>query len=523
MWARGSTIAFLATFLAMNATTSHSVAKDLVYATSAPVTAADPHYQNATQNASALRSTYEALVQITPSGKIEPELAESWRIVDDQTWEFKLRPVKFSDGSALTVPDVIYSIERPATIVNSPASFRVYTGQIASMEAVGTDVLRVKTKRPYPLLLLDLSNILIIKRLEQPVDVQAFNAGRHNIGTGPYRFVSYTSGEKLVLRRNDAYWGSTPLWDNVTIRFIPNDAARTTGLLSGSLDAIENVPIANLDTVRGNPNLVFESGKSTRVVFLFLDGGRNDPPGISAKDGSKLPKNPLADVRVRQAINLAIDRDAIRDRIMGGLAYPTNNIVFDNGEGFLPKLETIKADPPRAKALLAEAGYPDGFRLTLASPNDRLINDAKVIQAIAQMLTRVGIEAQVDVMPFTVVNTRGGKGEFAAVMMGWGTTLEASIPIRTLVACPNAEKGWGPVNWSNYCNPKLDAILGDAMSTVDTAGRIKLLDQAVQIVHDEVAIVPLYFQGVTWAARKGIAIAPRADERTMPAMFTPKD
>jgi peptide/nickel transport system substrate-binding protein len=208
---------------------------------------------------------------------------------------------------------------------------------------------------------------------------------------------------------------------------------------------------------------------------------------------------------------------------MQGLAYPTNNIVFDNGEGFLPDLEKVKADPAKAKQLLAEAGYPDGFKLTLASPNDRMINDEKVIQAIAQMLTRIGIDAQVDAMPFTVVNTRGGKGEFAAVMMSWGTTLEASVPIRTLVACTNAEKGWGPVNWSNYCNPKLDEILAQAMSTVDTPARVKLLDEAVQIVHDDQAIVPLYFQGATWAARKGISITPRADERTMPVMFTPQD
>lgn len=502
---------------------STALAKDLAYATSAPVTAADPHYQNASPNNSALRNIFQALVQITPEGKIEPELAESWKIVDDTTWEFKLRPVKFTDGSPLTVEDVIYSIERPATIANSPSSFKVYTGQIAGMEAAAPDVLRIKTKNPYPLLLLDLNNIMIIKKSDQPLSTQDFNSGRHDVGTGPYEFVSFTPDDRLVLKKNDAYWGDAPKWDNVTIRFIPNDGARTTALLSGALDAIENVPTANLDSIKNNKDLVFASGKSTRVVFLFLDGGRENPPGISAKDGSKLDKNPLSDVRVRQAINLAIDRDAIRDRIMQGLAYPTNNIVFDGGEGFLPDLENIKADPAKAKELLAEAGYPDGFTLTLASPNDRMINDEKVIQAIAQMLTRIGIDAKVDAMPFTVVNTRGAKGEFAAVMMSWGTTLEASIPIRTLVACTNAEKGWGPVNWSNYCNPKLDEVLGKAMSTVDTPERIKLLDEAVTIVHDDQAIVPLYFQGATWAARKGIGITPRADERTMPVMFTPQD
>lgn len=502
-------------------TISGASANDLKYATSAPVTAADPHYQNATPNNSALRNIFEALVQINDQGKIEPQLAESWKIVDDVTWEFKLRPAKFHDGSPLTADDVIYSLERPATITNSPSSFTIYTGQIASMEAVGQDVLRIKTKKPYPLLLLDLNNLMIVKKSDKPLTTQDFNSGTHVNGTGPYKFVRFTPDDSLVLKKNDDYWGPAPDWDNVTIRFIPDDGARTTALLSGAVDAIENVPTANIDSVKSNPDLVFASGKSMRVVFLFLDGGRKDTPGVSAADGSKLDANPLSDVRVRKAIDLAINRKAIAERIMQGLAYPTNNIVFDNGEGFLPELEKAPYDPDQAKALLKEAGYPDGFRLTLAATNNRMINDEKVAQAIAQMLSRVGIATQVDAMPFSVVNTRGGKGEFSAVMMGWGTTSEASIPIRTLVACTDPEKGWGPVNWSNYCNPKLDELLGQAMSTVDEAARVKLLDQAVTIVHDEEAIVPLYFQGSIWAARKGITITPRVDERTMPAMFKP--
>jgi peptide/nickel transport system substrate-binding protein len=497
-------------------------AADLTYAISAPATSTDPHYQNASQNNAALRNLYQTLVQIDASGQMIPDLAESWRAVDDRTWEFKIHPAKFHDGSDLTVEDIIYSLDRPATITNSPSSFTIYTKAIVDKQIVDKNTIRLITATPYPLLPLDLTNIFVVKKSAvEKLTTADLNAGRGVVGSGPFSFVSFTPDDKLVLRRSEHYSGPKPDWDNVTVRFVPNDGARTTALLSGSVDAIENVPTPDIEKIKANPDLVFASKKSQRVVFLFLDSGRDKPPGITGVDGKPLAANPLKDARVRQAINLAIDRQAIRDRVMQQLAYPTNNIVFDGGEGFLPKYENVPVDATKAKRLLAEAGYPDGFQLTIAAPNNRLINDEKVVQVIAQMLTRIGIKTQVDAMPFAVINTRGGKGEFAASMMAWGTTTEGSIPIRALLACANAEKGWGPVNWGNYCNPKLDELLAQAVSTVDTPRRKALLEQAVEIVLDDMALVPLYFQGSTWAARKGIKIIPRSDERTMPSSFQP--
>jgi peptide/nickel transport system substrate-binding protein len=497
-------------------------AADITYAISAPATSTDPHYQNATPNNSALRNVFQTLTQIDADGKIVPDLAESWRLIDDKTWEFKLRPAKFHDGSDLTAEDVIYSLDRPATIKNSPSSFTIYTKPIIDKQIVDRNTIRLVTAGPYPLLPIDLINVFIVKKsATENLTTQDFNAGKGMVGTGPFNFVSFTPDEKLVLKRNENYWGQKPAWDNVTIRFIPNDGARTTALLSGSVDAIENVPTPDIEKLKNEPNVVFASRKSQRVVFLFLDSGRDNPPGVMGTDGKPLAANPLKDVRVRQAINMAIDREAIRNRVMQQLAYPTNNIVFDGGEGFMQKYETVPLDAAKAKQLLADAGYPNGFQLTIAAPNNRLINDEKVVQAIAQMLTRIGIKTQVDAMPFSVINTRGGKGEFAASLMAWGNTVEGSNPIRALIACKNPEKGWGPVNWSNYCNPKLDEVLGKAITTVDTPQRKALLEEAVGIAVDELAIVPLYFQGSTWAARKGIKIIPRSDERTMPNSFEP--
>ena len=207
---------------------------------------------------------------------------------------------------------------------------------------------------------------------------------------------------------------------------------------------------------------------------------------------------------------------------MTGLAYPTNNIVTDAMMGFEPGLEAAPYNPTEARKLLAEAGYPNGFSLTLAAPNNRLVNDSKVSQAVAQMLTRIGIKTQVDSMPFSVINTRGSAGEFSLSMMAWGVqTAEASSPIRAMIACPDKDKGWGVVNWGHYCNPAVDAVLTQAVSTMDDTARAALLHQAVTKIIDDVAIVPLYFQATTWAAVQGIQIVPRTDEVTSAESFKP--
>ena len=500
---------------------SGASAQDLTYAISAPITSTDPHFQNATPNNAALGNIFEPLTVLTGDGQIEPGLAQSWTNVDDLTWEFELRDATFHDGNKLTAEDVIYSLERPANIT-SPAPFTTYTKAITGMEAVDDDTVRLTTADPYPLLPLDLSRVLIVeKALAEANDTQAMNLGNGVIGTGPYKFVSFTPDEQLSMTRNDSYWGEAPKWQNVQIRVIADDAARTTALLSGGIDAIENVPTPDIERMRDADGINFESGKSQRFVFLFLDSGRDQPPGVVGNDGAPLPQNPFKDTRVRQAVNLAIAREAIAERVMMGLAYPTNNIVFDGGEGFIPALENPPYDPEKAKALLAEAGYPDGFEITIASPNNRMINDEKVVQAVAQMLTRIGIRTKVDAMPFSVIASRGQKGEFGVSMMSWGSTTEASTPIRQMIACKDADKGWGAVNWGNYCNAEVDALLGEALATVDTAKRTEILDQTVDVAMHDVAIVPLYFQGSTWAAREGIGITPRSDERTAPDMFTP--
>ncbi len=514
--------AALAVFGALATFPAAGSAADLKIGLMAPATTLDPHFTNAGQNLAVAEHFFDTLVRTDTDGKFVPGLAESWRLVDDTTWEFKLRNARFSDGTPLTVEDVIWSIERPATILSSTASLTIYTKAIVGKEVVDARTLRLKTKGPYPLLLPDLANIAIVSRkATEGLLTEDFRTGKGVVGTGPYRLVSYDPENRVAMTANEHFWGGKPQWDNVELRFLPNDGARLSALLSGNVDAIETVPSADIAALRGNKAFTIGEKTSYRFVFLFLDSGREKSPGVTASDGGPLKANPLADVRVRQAINLAIDRGAIADRLMEQLALPTGNMVLKTMSGYLDSIKPAY-DPKRARELLAEAGYPNGFRLNFFATNNRLMNDAKVSQAIAQMLTRVGIRTSLDSVPFSVITTRYAKGDVSAAMMSWPVpTGEASFPFRALIACPDKERGWGLVNWGHYCNPKLDATMANALALMDDGARTRVLEDAVRMIHADMPIVPLYFQVSTWAARTGIGIAARSDERTSARMFVP--
>jgi peptide/nickel transport system substrate-binding protein len=328
--------------------------------------------------------------------------------------------------------------------------------------------------------------------------------------------VSFARDEKVQVTRSATYDGKRAPWDNATLRFIPNNAARLASLLSGDVDGIEGVPTPDLDTVKANPKLVFGQKISGRLIYLFVDSGRDDTPFVTAKDGKKLAKNPLSDVRVRRALSMAINREAISSRVMAGLGYPAT--LFGND----PTLKIPPNDLDAARKLLAEAGYPDGFALTVHAPNNRFVNDDKIAQAVAQMFSRIGITAAVDTMPMASYAARGAKSDFSIGLIGYGAqTGESSSTLRAIIACAKPETGGGLFNWSHFCDPAVDALVGKALTTVDDPARLDLLRRAAHLAVDEGAIIPLHFQATTWAARKGITIVPRTDERTFAGTFLP--
>ena len=500
-------------------------AANLTVGLSTDVTSIDPHYHVLTPNSNIAEHIFDALVLKDDKQRMKPGLAVSWKPVDDTTWEFKLRRgVKFHDGSDFSAEDVVFSVERPAGIKNSPGSFTIYTKGVARAEIVDSHTVRFKTGTPYPLLPNDLSNIAIVsKKAAANATGDDFNSGKATIGTGPFRFVRWSKGERIELVRNDHYWGGGSPWEKVTFRLIPTDPARVAALLSRDVQAIENVPTADLAKLKNNGAIALYRSISHRLIYLHLDSNRDKSPFVTDKSGKALEKNPLKDVRVRRAISKAINRAAIAERVMEGAAAPAGQLMPEGFFGHTSRLLVEPIDAEGAKRLLAEAGYPDGFALTLHGPNDRYVNDDQICQAIAQMLSRIGIQTRLETMPSSVYFSRGTRLEFSLMLVGWAAdTAEPSSPLKSLLATYDRDKGMGTTNRGRYSNPKMDAMLVQALATVDDAKREKLLQEATEVAIGDLGIIPLHHQVNVWGAKKGITYAPRTDERTYAHEFKPQ-
>jgi peptide/nickel transport system substrate-binding protein len=514
-----------ASALALGAT-APAQAQSITIAVEAPITSVDPHYHNLSPNNGLADVLFGALVDYDERVRPRPGLAESWRAVDETTWEFRLRPgVRFHNGNPFTAEDVAFTLARVPQVPNSPSSFATFTRPITGVEIVDPLTIRFRTATPYPLIVTDLASVRILNRAtHEGATTEDFNAGRVAIGAGPYRLVSFRQGDRVELERFDGYWGPAPAYQRATLRMITNNAARTAALLAGDVDAIAAVPTSDLARLRADQRFVISEADSVRLIYLALDHSRDaNSPGIQDAEGRPIAdRNPLRDVRVRRALSMAIDRAAISARVMEGTSIPAGQFLGEGTYAYVPDLRPTPFDLDGARRLLAEAGYPNGFRITLAGPNDRYVNDSRIIQAIGQMWTRAGIRTSVEALPWTAYVPRSDRQEFSAFLYGWGSASgEPSSPLRALVATFNRERGMGPSNRGRYSNPEVDRLLAEALRTVDDAARERILQQAIRVVFDDVGIIPIHIQKNLWAMRRGIAHAARADELTRPQDFRP--
>ncbi len=508
--------------LAVLALCASAHAADLRIGLSADVTTIDPHFLASQPNLTVGYHVFDALTHVDERTRLIPGLAQSWRAVDATTWEFKLRKgVKFHDGSDLTAEDVIFSLERPLNIKGSPGGFAAYVRMISEKQIVDPLTIRLKTATPYGALPQELNSIMIVsKKIAQNATPEDFESGRATIGTGPYKFVRFARGERVELARNDQYWGGRTAWEKVTLRILPTDPVRTAALLSGEIDVIEHVPSADLEKLNKNNKLRIDQSTSWRTIFLHLDQYRAQSPLITINNKPS-DKNPFMDVRVRRAISKAINRQAIVDRVMEKLAIPAGNIVSPSVFGHNPDLKPDAYDPEGAKKLLAEAGYPNGFGVTLSGPNNRYINDEQVLQAVAQMLTRIGIQTKVEALPLNAYLGKVRKGDTSFSLLGWGS-FAGDLALRSTLATPSPEKGWGAWNWAKYSNAKLDQLLGQSLASVDIKQRESLAREAAAVALTDVAVIPLHHQIVSWAMKSNISYVPRTDEFTFAHLFKPR-
>ncbi len=488
-------------------------------AVGAPVTSLDPHFHQLTPNNSVADMIFDTLTKFDGRARLQPALATEFRAIDENTWEFKLRPnVRFHNGNPFTAEDVAFTFARIPNVPNSPASYTTFVRPMKEVIVVDPLTVRIRTDGPYPLMPIDIASLRILnKATHENATTEDFNSGKVAIGTGPFKVIRHQQGDRIEFERNDNYWGEKPAWAKVNYRMITNDGARTAALHAGDVQFIDTLPTTDLARARTNRDMHLSEIAGTRLIYLALDQHRRTEatPFVTDHNGKPITPNPLCDARVRKALSLAIDRPAITARVMEGASTPAGQFLPMGCFGSIPDREVPRLNIEEAKRLLAEAGFPNGFKVTLHSPSDRYVNDSKIAQAIGQMWTRIGVHSQIDAQPWTSYVGRVTRGELSIMLYGWTSTgAEASNPLRNLVSTISRETGYGASNRGRYSNPALDALVAQAMRTLDDKQREATLQEATRVAMDDVALIPLHFQTNIWAMRRGLKHEPRVDELT---------
>lgn len=490
-----------------------------------PLSSVDPQLNNHAGDRSLAIHFWDLLI-VNKQNKLVPALATSWKLLDDKTWEFKLRnDVKWQDGKPFVADDVIFSYNRAKGVPGSVATYAGFLRTIDTMTAKDPHTLIITTKVPSPDLPLNLASVHIVsKHVGEKSSTPDYNEGRAMVGSGPYKFVSYKPGDAVVMTRNDEYWGGKQPWERVNYRFINNPAARTAALLSGDVDVIDKVSASDLKKLQQSPNISVYPYNGLRVMLLQPSFKEGPNPFITDNDDKPLDKNPLLDARVRQALSLGINRKGITDRVMQNTATVANQWMPSDGVGYNKDIKDIPFDVERAKKLLAEAGYPNGFKLTLHAPNDRYPLGPETAQAVAQFWTRIGVKTKVEVVPWAVYSGKAAKNEYAVTMLAWGNgTGEALYAMVHVLSGVDPKKGLGASNWGHYNNPAMNQATEQATAEFDDAKRVVIMQNAAKILSDDAGVIPLYHYMNIWAAKKGLKVTPLTSDRTAAVMVTKDD
>ncbi len=462
----------------------------------------DPHQQNETTTNMLCAHIFDSLVHYTEELEVIPGLAKNWVRYNDTEWVFQLEEgVEFHNGNAFTAEDVAYSIDRVrGTIIANIVS------NIDTVDVIDDYTVKIVTTKPYAVLLRDLEKVKIVdKDYVEEVGDETLNV--KPVGTGPYKLVEWIKADHITLEANQDYWGEVPEIENVEFRPITNNATRTAALLSGDVDFINAVPVRDAERIANNDDLDLIKKPSLRLIYLHLDGWRDKSPTID------LPENPLQDLRVRQAIYYGINVEAIVEFTMNGHAYPAEQYVQSTHLGYVEGVERYPYDPEKARELLAEAGYPNGFTVTLDSPNDRYVNDAQVAQAIASQLSKIGINIELNLMPKSLFFDYVRPGDKSSIVMsGWSATSGgAGRMYEVFLVTRDEYEGLGGSNRGHYNNPEFDQAVINASSTASIEERDEYLQKATQIALDDLALIPLYYQEDLLAKKDFVSYTPRVD------------
>lgn len=502
-------------------------AQTLRWAAQNDVLTLDPHSQNHATTSAILMHAYEALVRYDQQYEVEPSLATKWTFISPTQMRFELRRgVSFQDGTPFTADDVLFSFDR---IRQPQGTMQIYVTGIREVKKIDSHTVDLLLEGPNPILLRNLTDFRIMSRAwaekNNTVRVQDYKAKEENfasrnvMGTGGFRITGWQPEQRVNMLRFDGWWDKAP--GNVkelVYTPIASESTRVAALLSGDVDLLTDIPTQDIARLRRDSKLKVLDGPEVRTIFLAPDVGSNELKYSSVKG-----KNPFKDKRVRQALSLAIDRQAIRQRTMSGLAIPAGILVAPGVNGHSPDIDVpVKVDVARAKQLMVEAGYPDGFEVRLSCPNNRYVNDEQICLAVSAMWARIGVKAPLVAENMATFSQKFQNFDTSVYLLGWGVaTYDAQYTIQSIVRT-RTSGAEGNFNFSKVSDPVIDR-LSDAMKTeTDVAKRNAMLREALVRVRDEVYVIPLHHQMRPWVMRSNISTMHRSDDRPQARWTTVK-
>jgi peptide/nickel transport system substrate-binding protein len=514
--------ALAAALMASTALTAGAVsAETLRWARAAEALTLDPHSQNEGPTTTLMHQVYEPLIVRNMEGEMEPALATSWAPSeeDGNVWIFELREgVTFHGGEEFDSADVVFSLNRA---MSETSNFKELLSSVSEVRATGPYTVEIVTDGPNPLLPNNLTNIMMMDEgwatANDAVAVQDYAAGedtfsaRNTNGTGPYILESREADVRTVLTANPDYWGigEFPLAaSEIVFTPIQNPATRVAALLTGEVDFIQDVPVQDLERVAEAEGIDVITAPQNRVIFFGMDVGSDDIENDSVEGA-----NPFADVRVRQAMNMAINREAIQQVVMRGQSEPAGVIMPPPVAGWTEELDQIPDyDIEAAQALMADAGYGDGFSVQLDCPNDRYVNDEAICQAAVGMLAQIGIEVNLSALPRAQHFPLIANDETDFYMLGWGVpTYDSEYIFNFLYHTRN--EGRGSWNGTGYSNPQMDEMIVSLASEVDLEARDETVAQLWQMAQEETIYLPIHNQILNWGIADGWETVVDADDQ----------
>ena len=505
--------------LATGMVLAHAQSTTLKWGAQNDILTLDPHSQNHATTNAILMHSYEGLTRYGPTFEVEPSLATKWTTISPTQVRFDLRKgVKFQDGASFSADDVVFSFGR---IKQPQGTMQIYVSGVNEVRKVDDNTVDLILAAPNPMLLRNLVDFRIMSKSwaekNRTNNVQDYKAKEENYasrnvnGTGSYHITGWQPDQKITMTINKGWWDK-PSGNVTDVIYTPikSDPTRVAALLSGELDILTDLPTQDVARLRGDSKLKLLEGNEVRTIFLALDLNSAELKYSDVKG-----KNPFKDKRVREALSLAIDRELIKRNTMRGLSIPTAIMVAPGVNGNTPELDqAVKADPDKAKKLLADAGYPNGFEIQLNCPNNRYVNDEEICQNIAVMWARIGVKTKLAAESMATFIQKVQNFDTSAYLLGWGVaTLDAQYTLQSLIRTRVDGGADGNFNFGRASDPVVDRLV-DAMKTeIDVPKRNALIREALLRTRDEVLVIPLHHQLRPWAMKSGVTTVYRVDDR----------